>query len=138
MEYQIDYATMQARHPEAVAEVMEKLSKSTSKEKGRKPEELRWSYSWSTEITGRDKNTVEDIIRRSRFSVQGRAGRWWGYATADVPCPPEIRKQLEDRIEKDRKEQERIDSLTPEQREAEVQDILSQLNGTPGFFHFKL
>lgn len=54
------------------------------------------------------------------------------------PIPVEVFEEIKEQETKQAKEQDRINSLTPEQRQAEIDEALACLRGSPGFMEFHL
>lgn len=88
MYLEITYEQASARHPELVAEIMDKLSKGKSREKGSPPESLTWGYYWGVTVqsftlgqllSGKgppvETRTLEE---RTSCALKGSKGRWHG------------------------------------------------------------
>jgi len=151
MKMSISYTEALTAYPKETAEAVAELRKSRSKHRKTDPSTLPWEFSWGVEVKAhsfadllsgkaqqdavdRDKMSlnerVQDEVKRTKVSI-GVAGRYYA-KLPDVPQPivDGIVKGHEARIA----EEQRIASLTPEQRQAEVNDALRQLGGGRGFF----
>lgn len=164
MKIKVDCSYLQDNYPDAVAAMMDKLEAGTSKEKGSSPEDLEWSFFWGERIEG--SGSFADMIKKHQQGVseppnydldarvnkrlknivpvylEGKIGRWRstisledvGYDEIPVGVVSHLTSLEADKIEQEKE----ADSLTDEEREARVNDILGQLKGTPGFFGMQI
>lgn len=98
---EIPYAVAAARHPDAVAEVMESLRRGKSVHREAPPDTLLWSYraavrgrSYSLgEILSRvPEAPLEPLEQRTTVNLEGRVGRWAGCSKVLPGIPPEVRE----------------------------------------------
>lgn len=150
----LNYEEALKRHPEEVKKIVAQLRKGKSKHRGEPPENLSWSYSIAVRIesactSGLDLLTgkmheeavkwdalsldekVADTIRRTFTSLDASCGRWRGQEL--VPNPPEVQIQTRAGLLEQQHERERVDALSPEESEKELQEILKELGKSPGF-----
>ncbi len=166
MKVQISYDEVKRRFPDEVDLIMAKLRKSSSKEKHRDEEDLRWEFSWGQQIQmytfdqvfkgkpERAKTFPELFEEATRenvlfflgesiiWGINGRVGRWSGSGTPQMqklhPLPNEILDLYVDMYNKQIIEQKRIASLSPKERDQEVQECLRQLRGSSGFVELRI
>ena len=159
MRLDISYEAAKERHPEQVAEVIETLRKSKSKQKGSAPEDLKWYYNYCKQVQAvslmdvlagaqeraqqpQTNPTVEEriatMIDGLHFSVEGTKGHWSGRAQLnDGFIPPELMAEYVEAAEREHAEKERFAALPEAEQNAEVEGLLSQLRG-PGFMEFRM
>lgn len=154
------YENALAAYPDAVNSVMDKIRKGKSKCRHDAPDSFEWGYDWSVQITRGVYNIhqvlqiasgqrqhdpepegveakVADIIPRISVCISAKKGRTTWLSAQRLPSvPPEIIAEYRKRFEEEEVEQRRIDALTPEQKDAELQDALGQLSRSPGFAAF--
>jgi hypothetical protein len=150
------YEVVKERYPEAVATAVARLRKGKSKHKDAPEENLTWSFDWSIRIDGMmngvqffeslktggppkppEFDTFEEYWADYETSVsvclRAKIGRWQGCSEILPKVPNEIKEHQRPYWEKDKADKARIASLSPEEREAEVQECLRKLSGNPGF-----
>jgi hypothetical protein len=139
----ISYAEAVREFPDAIKDVLKQI-KPTSQAAKKKPEELKWTIQWGETIKASsfggiapyDKlNTIEDKLafRLSQCSSYLYATCKANYCVALPVNPKKLIEKLREHIEKETAERKRVESLTPEQCQAETEDLLKQLRGQPGF-----
>lgn len=150
METEISYSKMKKLFPNEVAEVMSKLRKSSSKEKKAKESSLTWSFDWRQQIKGmsfdemlksigqpKPKKTVEQKLKELRksllISVKGQKNRWIGFSKQINVIPDEVLEFYKSSYQEQEDEEKRIENLTEEQREKELEEDLKELRKYPGF-----
>lgn len=95
----IDNLDVIKRFPTQVKEVMEKLKKGKSKEKGRSERTIDWHLSWAEMIQPMSINEIlsgknfedpstEDRIKASSVTLFGKINRWQGYADTPIWVGP--------------------------------------------------
>jgi len=160
----ITYALANARHPQQVAEVMANLRRGKSKNRLAAPTDLQWGYDWSVEIrsapfsniievlTGKAKDVkgldpeprteneaVADYARRVYILLSATiGGKTWYSDTPVPPLPKEVEDQFRANFRRDATEKARIEALSPEEREAELQAALRPLSRSPGFMAIQI
>jgi hypothetical protein len=130
-----------------------KLKRSKAKKKGKSIEELIWFVSYCEEITDEfsfedilkgkraqsaqerakwtTKEKVDDIVSRTKASLG--AGMLGASASVELEAVPQIlRDEIHASVLKEEAECARVEALSPEEREKELQDIFGALRG-PGF-----
>lgn len=154
MRIDITYAQAMADYPQEAQEAIAKLRKSRSKKRKADPATLKWQYDWGTQVGGhsfqdllngtaqndaanrRDMTVKERIADEvSRTFVQVTVA---GYGAKLTTVPAEIMREIIDHHTEEQREEQRIDALSPEERAAEVERLLGELRGTPGFFEVRL
>jgi hypothetical protein len=155
----VTYEEALKRHPQRVAEALARLRKSKSKWRNAEPETLMWAYSWCKQVKGMSfpemlasvKNPQPKKVLTEQQRVDEEIGayilgldietpgaHYWSEKFSVVDMPPEIVDEVRARIQADMKEEARLATLTPEQRGAEVEGLLKQLRGKPGFFEVRI
>jgi hypothetical protein len=162
MYLEITYEEAVIRYPTQVSEVMTKLRAGRSREKGRDASELRWGFDWGVRIGMRSgeefmqailglakgerpkpKDLTEDQAvgqyqRDSSVVLHGAVGRWYGTSESLIDkLPAEIEEMVRTNYRLEAAEKERSEALTPKQRDAEVVELLKQLEG-PGFMTLQI
>lgn len=82
----VKYAAAIARHPTAVAEIMNKLAAGKSAHRGMTADQLFWSYAWAIQIGGAGNGGIH-------VALCGQAGQNWRKGSAIgtmATLPPEI------------------------------------------------
>jgi hypothetical protein len=150
----VSYEEALKRHPVEVASIVKRLRKGKSKLRENDPASFTWEYSRCvvipngrtlaeifTEQNRRRAMTLEDLdaavadeIKRSQCALYLRAPRV-GIGEG-VEAPPELEPQVREGFERQAREQARVDAMTPEQRQAEIESLLGQLGRDPGFMVF--
>jgi len=154
----VTYEEVQTRYPQRVAEALARLRKSKSKWRNASPETLTWAYSWSKQakamslfdVLAEMKNPQPKKVLTEQQRVDEEIGaytlnldietpgaHYWSEKFSIDELPPEIVEEVRARIQADTKEKERIDALTPEQQEEELEELLKQLR-KPGFFEIHI
>lgn len=161
MRININYETAKERHPEAVEQIVKKLRSGKSKHKDDEPSTLNWHYSYCIAVKGYSgtefiekvltpmaqgkepehepkPETVEEMVAERlsavRISLSADKGRWWASGVNLEDYRPlemidEFKKQAQEQLD----EQHRVDNLTEEEKQAEFEEALKQLQGSPGF-----
>jgi len=156
MKISIDYNTVMERHPEEAKKIVEKLRKGKSKHKNDDPSTLNWFYSYGIKIEGCSGADLMDMIAKGKIPEDPRPdnvdeivadqlsrvclclsadkGRWWasGPGLEDYR-PPEMIEQFKEQAQKELNERKRIENLSVEERQAEVNDCLKKLSKSSGF-----
>jgi hypothetical protein len=156
MKIPIAFQIVSSRYPNQLLEIHSKLKNSKSKEKNVPLEEWNWNFDYCVRITNGcfklsdifNKGVVPkhqtpqeiyaDRLNNTFCSITASKGRAWLQSSTLAELPQEIKdswaKQKEDSI----KEQKRVDSLTPNQKQEEINCLLKQLRKSPGFMEIKL
>ena len=134
-------------------EAYKKLRRSRAKNKGKDTSELTWFISYCEEITGDHsiedifsgkraqdefekskrgtKEKVDDIVSRTQASLGARMPG--AYVSAELEEVPQVlRDEIHNRVLKDEAEQARVDAMSPEERQQNIEELLGELRG-PGF-----
>jgi hypothetical protein len=152
----ITYEEALKRHPTEVALIVKRLRKGKSKLRENDPASFTWEYTRCVECPdgltlaeifseqgdsrSRRRNTVTleaavaDEISRSHCALYLRAPRV-GIGER-VSAPPELEPQVREGFERQAREQARVNAMSPKQRQAEIEGLLSQLGRDPGFMIF--
>jgi len=153
MKKEISYADAKTRYPEHVADIMAQLRASTSKERERDESELRYFVSWcqgSQSITPAqflaekhqpEPNTwesyLEDMKSRVLVCLKGSIKRACKYSKPITPeVPEEIIQCWRKGWERQQADRERVSKMTDDERNAEITDLVGQLQGMGGFAAF--
>jgi len=139
----LTYQEALTTHPEAVKEIKACLRKSRSKHRYDEPDTFKWCYQCCVVVTGGEPQELEskiaDRTRRTSTSLQVTKGHW--YHSVTVPNPPEVeewhRKTLTEQLERTQA-YAKLKEENPEEWQRQMQDTLSKLNGSPGFFAFRV
>lgn len=78
---------------------------------------------------------VEDEVKRSHCVLTAQAQHW--KRSVEIPVPEYVKQDIRRRLEKEIADQRAVDSLSPEDRQKQVQNILSELSKDPGFVVIK-
>jgi len=160
MRLETTYELAKERHPEQVEEIIATLRRSKSKQKNANPEDLNWYYDYCKAVKAHSfmevienartraqeppsnpcvEARVASMVEGLHFRLSASRKHWIGTAQLNEGfVPPELIAQFVERAEEERAEQERIDNLTPEERDAEVQELLGELRQDPGFMEFEI
>lgn len=152
------YAAIKDRYPTQVAEVMSALRKGKSKEKNSNPEDLNWYFNCCIQIISGIMNGAQFLNmlasgtppprltpeqkyqeHKSNTHVCLHASKGkgdWGSRTEITPIPQEVDQWLINGRDIEIREETRVNSLTPEQKNQEVQDCLKTLSKSRGFRMF--
>jgi len=117
----VDYGT-------EMNQILHALNMSKSKHKfASNLDSLFWGYDWAVNIAGGIK---EDV-----FFIVGSIGKWRHYL--QIKKEPNVILAFREKAESERKlEKAQILHLSPEEKDDRISDILSELNGSSGFFAF--
>lgn len=155
MKIDITFEQALERHPKAVEQVIKKLRSGKSKHKDDDPSTLNWHYSYGIAVQGysfaevlagkpqedqsKEPDTAEGIVEDQLNRVAGLVltadkGRWWagGVQLGDYR-PPEMKEQFLKHAQEQLDEKNRVNQLTDEEREAELQECLAELSKSSGF-----
>ncbi len=135
----LPYKDVLARYPDQVAEIVAKLRRGKSQHRNADPSTLEWVFFWGIIVDPQMvvdyapiEDQVADRVRRSGVNLQATIGKWWGDSSM-IPVPPELvsihQKAAEDNLAR----KARVDSMTPEERQAEIDKLVGQLSNKPGF-----
>ena len=142
MKVEVTQEYVRNNYPSAYEQILEAKKKSKSKAKGTPLDQCQWWAEWCVEfkggafsisdlLSGAPREEPEQIIH-ANFSASSGQGHWQSEVVEGTPSV--IQEVIDHYEEEERKEQERIDNLTPEENRAEVEDLLRQLGRSPGFF----
>jgi hypothetical protein len=160
LRYKISYEIALSRHPDEVAACIKQVRKGKAKSKNEPPETWSWHYCWATKVKAfsfsdilsgklkRDKwpnmtaqeRTIDEVTRSLPVELMGEppGNRTCGRTDlSSIFFPPEVQEQIFDKHESNILEEKRLASLSPAQRQKEVQELLRQLHG-PGLAKFKI
>lgn len=134
------YEEVKKDFPEETKEVLNSIRKSRSPKKNFESEKFNWGYEMITEISG--CSFMEAISGQqtstNHFYLKAILNTF-EKSSEKLDREPEVyRLQREQREAEDAIEQARIDNLTDEERQAEIDDLIGQLDKSPGFTSFKL
>jgi len=152
----LTYEFVAKNYPDQVAQVVNNLRKSRSKNKDTQAENLEWAFvdcfqlgfdlkelGWQRiEIDGnaygRDHGTAEqryNHIKANIFvSLTGSVGRSQNFSSVITPVPGVVKQEYIAEYENEIVECDREDSLSSSQREESINDLLGKLSKDPGFF----
>lgn len=161
MDIPTTYNAISKRYPEELAKFKEKLKKSKARSKNipLKDREFRFSACLSIEGKSLDqmiqyvasgqrekdaeelsKRTIEqrvtDFVSRTTCWISVYCGRAW-MQSEPIPVPKEFHDYYRKQQEENLREEVRVASLTPEEKQKEVDLLLKQLAG-PGFVALKI
>lgn len=156
MELETSYTEVKKRFPKQVAAAVAEIRKGKSRDKDMPEKEMRWVFdicvtikatSFQDLLSGKaqddeereDAMTAEeaakDEIKRTHVGIVAKAGRARGFAKLPK-VPFEVAREIRRRHKELKKEQEaeekRQATLTPEQKQKEIEDLLAQLPGVVG------
>ena len=157
--YNITLEDASKEHPDLVKKIQDeaakKLKKSKAKNKGKDITELSWCYTTCVSISnsgslqdllnGKLKRTnyskmslekkIEDEISRTSAGLSASMnGAYAGVTLSDVPHL--VKEHIRAAHIKEEQEQQRVNSLSPQQKEEEFRSILGQLSKNKGFVAF--
>ena len=134
-----------------------KLRRSKAKNKGKSINELVWYITYCERVEGHSledifsgkraleaatkaqrtvKEQGDDIVSRTSALLCAKMpGAYANIALKEIPLV--LRDEIHIRVLKEEAEQARVDALSPEESEAEMQELLSELEG-PGFMALKI
>jgi len=147
MRLPIGYRDAARRWPEAVEEIVAKLRKGKSAHRDADPASLDWSIEWCLQVRGytfgeiinRDvlpptpEEKAEENVKNSTAWLSAKKGRWSGQSNALKDLPQEVKDEYARSAAEERKEKDRVEALTPEERDKEVQNAIKTLRKYPGF-----
>lgn len=153
MELAVPFEFVMKRHAAEVGAIMRKLRAGTSKEKGRKPEDFTWKYTWAIRggmtlgwadvLAGRvqpakvvqptEDEEVQQLVERTcGVGLQASRGRWWGSETLNG-IPPEIIALHRRNVHLARAEKAAWTALPSSEKRRQLQEALGELRKSPGF-----
>jgi hypothetical protein len=153
---EVPYKSLLQSHPGAVQEALGTLRKGKSRHKADPPESFTWGFSWCVTVEGfsfedllsgrvpavvpeeAPEERVRAYARRCSVCVQVRKGRAYAYSAQLPEVPEAILDQYRVAIEVEAGENARVEALSPEEREREIQGLLSQLRKDPGFMEISV
>ena len=164
MEITISYEEMKKRYPEIIKEFIEKLRKGKSKERLSDEKELTYKFSWGiagkacsfNEIInnlGKDKDpsffdlyqdnvTIENIEKyfgnRIIWSFIASIKKWTTYIIPSEPYPKEILEYYIPSFKREVEDYKYFNSLTPEEKQKDIENCLKELRKDPGFFEVSI
>lgn len=152
---QITYARAMEFCPVQACEAIANLQKSRSKSRKSDPATLPWEFSWGVEVRGESfadllsgraakrreeerAQTLEDRLEARQNAIRvSVCVKGYGAPLPRGVVPDEILSgelgAVTEAFHKEKAEETRLATLTPKQREAEVNDLLRQLGGMGGF-----
>jgi len=156
VELKTTYQEMKDRYPKSVEDVISKVEKSRSKLKKIVPSKWEWEISWCVlipsmnlgdtfaNITNKTEekadaewraNKSKSVCERLLEKVSGVSAMIGtkGYRSKINSIPVEIRDINKKYAKEEYEEDKRLLSLTKEELNAETNDLLGQLHGSPGF-----
>jgi len=157
MDYFVDYEDARGQHPAVVEAVTQKLRKSRSKFNKSDVSEMKWQYgvaqmikssnlgdmiasAHSEAVEPIDLPTFEEYWEQIKddfiVMLEVCAGGTSCYREKLNEVPQCVKDNEQKLYDKHHVEQKRLASLTPEERGAEINEILSELSGQPGFAMF--
>jgi hypothetical protein len=140
----LTYKEVKTRYPTEVARIMSALRKGRSKNREAKPQDLKWSFETCVEVEGYSfadilagkaaekaakqramslDAKVKDEVRRTCTSLRGAIGQW--SRTEMVPNPPEVEKDVRERLTKQKQQQDAFNALSPEEQERDRSETLN-------------
>lgn len=158
MDYFVNYEDARMQYPEAVEAATQELRKSRSKFNKSDVSEMKWQYGVAQMIKGMnlgdmiasahsnavkpiDLSTFEEYWEQIKddfiVMLEVRAGGTSCYRVKLNEVPQCIKDDQQKTYDEHREEQKRQASLTPEERDAERDELIEQLKG-PGFAMFSI
>ncbi len=135
MRIRVDYSEMVKKYPEYVDELVEKLRKGTSKNRNADPSELKYYIDFSIMYNFAVDTPVEDTDVVGYFVAS--IGRWKGSSNRKFrgmsESPVEVREWILEKKRINEEEKKRSESLTEEERIAEIERLVKELSGYGGF-----
>lgn len=150
----IPYEVALTRHPDQVNACIDQVRAGKSKDKNTDPATWRWTYSWATRIEATtlerlfregpkdrtkmtaEQRTADEVMRSLPVWLMGTPPNRRTCGRADLEptyFPDEARDRILKAFEEQVAEEQRMASLTDEQRQAEVEGLLKQLRKGTGF-----
>lgn len=150
----ISYEVALARHPDQVNACIDQVRAGKSKDKNTDPVTWRWTYSWGTRVEATtlerlfregpkewskmnvDQRTVDQVMRSLPVWLMGTPPNKRTCGRADLEptyMPDEVREWIRKGVEEQFAEEQRVAALTPEQRQGELEEALTQLRKGKGF-----
>lgn len=150
----VSYTKLKKQYPDQVAEVEAKIKRSKNRLKNEKPNTFTWGFNWGVGIAAMnigefvqqvakerrdptEDEAVADYKTRVFASVSAIVGSTTYCSDGNIPCPKEIEDNYRKSLRAEAADKVRFAALTPEQRQNEINDLLSQLRG-PGFMEINL
>ena len=158
MEIKLSYQEMKTNHPDLISVLVEKIRSSNSKDKNKSEKDYDFYYSYGVAIKGHSfgdmmielreinkekepEKSFDKIMEEKLNSVIGlsltiSAGRTKRYIALNDKPKLFVDKFSElylKSAEEEKREDERIAKLTPEERNRETQEIINELSGMGGF-----
>lgn len=139
MQIRIKNSDAKKRHPKQYADIVAKLRKGKSKHKDENPSKLEWYYNWATQVKA---FTFEEVLAGAKDEepsqhivwLSAKIGKWWGSSgPVSLEEAIEVTDVIEQNIAAKKAEEDRINSLSEEERRKEVNDCLRELSKYPGF-----
>lgn len=148
MERPTSYTEVSRRFPTHVAEAVADLRRGKSKLRLMDPKDMKWEFHWATRIRSHGiadllsgkaqaddeaedaksaEESAKDEIKNTLVKLVCKAGHGRGYSKSKMKVPREIAAEIRKRHIEAKKEQEIADNLSPQEREAEIRKLLSQL-----------
>jgi hypothetical protein len=156
----VSAAEVFARHPAEAQRLVEKVRKGKTKKAQTDPATWKWTYrtmvrvdgapspiasgadlvKWHAQCQKREaKMSVEELVKDelSRTTTTHQASSN-GYNGIEVQNPPVVEAWIRNKFEDERAEQARFESLSPEEKAKEFQDLLKECDKFPGFVALKV
>lgn len=151
MNCSISYEAARERYPQQVAEIVGKAFLSATKSKKTIVlSKLRWSFDWCVRCDALNAGQFIERLRRppelipektedeevadyqSRCEILLKAGRFYSETKIAI-LPEEIAGPYRQRIRESRAETARFGALSPDEKRAELNNLLKKLQKNPGF-----
>ena len=144
MKLDITYREAHTRYPVQVAE-LRRLAKATSRRKEITLQLCEFTLEWCVSIDGSfhpnemsEDEAVREYAKRCHVTLVAKQGRISRSSGPIAEVPNEILENYRQTLRKHREEMERVEALSPKEREAELEQLLEQLGKSPGFVTFKI
>jgi len=135
----ISYQDVLVRYPEQVTDLLARLRTGRSVQKHAEPERVSWYFEWAILIdpsmlasTAEVEAQVADRVERTRVSIYATVGKWWGMS-GPIPVPPELVEYHRGKVEEEKARRIQVMAMTPEERQAEIDQLVGKLADKPGF-----
>ena len=159
MQLEISFDSAKTRFPDLVAEILDKLRSSSSKEKSSRPEDLVWYINWCQEIKSYTFGEFLERVQSSPlepeipdlteegvrshlgnsiiWSIKGKIRRWTGTSQPfRTQVPNEINRYYLSEFVADAEKKRQLDAMTEEEKLRYRDDLLRQLGKSRGFSAF--
>ena len=155
MQIEISYKNIKTRYSQQIKEIITNLRKSKSKENKAQEIELKWYFNYYIQIQSEVMNgsqLIEHIVQKSlppkptheenyqntkkntHVYLKACKGRgYWNSLIEIIPIPEEVDQYLIKGKDIEIKNQKRLDSMTPEQTNKEIQKCLKILGKDKSF-----